>query len=148
MPPISGMGIRNPNSARLGIVCTTLANPRSHRRARGRRVNRIPIGTPIRIASAMALPTSTRCSPVSRTMSRVRSERICLRRSIQARQKGARFLGLNGLELAFGRDYIYTSLNQQRDPASQAKRLAHIVGYKNRGLREVALQTEELILQL
>ena len=38
MPPINGMGSRNPNSARLGIVCATLANPSTARCSAGRRV--------------------------------------------------------------------------------------------------------------
>ena len=55
MPPISGMGIRNPKSARLGMVCMTLAKPRTAPRQAALRVNRIPNGTPMAIAADMEM---------------------------------------------------------------------------------------------
>src|SRR5579863_2789512 len=76
IPPMNGMGIRKPNSARLGMVCMMLAKPSSHRRAPGCLVNAMPSGTPSRTATARALATSSRCSPVSFTMSLARSERM------------------------------------------------------------------------
>ena len=39
--------MRKPNSARLGIVWTTFAKPRTGRARRGRRVRAMPSGTPI-----------------------------------------------------------------------------------------------------
>ena len=78
MPPMNGIGIRKPNNARLGMVCITLAKPSSQRRSPARRVSRIPSGTPISMATAIALSTSTRCSPVSCNRSFNRSGRIGL----------------------------------------------------------------------
>jgi hypothetical protein len=49
-PPMKGSGIRNPNSARLGIVCSTLATPSTGVRHSGRRVSSTPSGTPMTIA--------------------------------------------------------------------------------------------------
>src|SRR5204863_512546 len=47
MPPRNGSGMRNPNSARLGIVWNTLASPSTAPRHAGRRVSSTPSGTPI-----------------------------------------------------------------------------------------------------
>src|SRR5579872_4915490 len=76
MPPISGIGIRKPNRARLGTVCTTFAKPSPHCRRPGRRVIRIPSGSPIASATPIAMTTKNRCSPVSSTISRASCGRI------------------------------------------------------------------------
>jgi hypothetical protein len=64
-PPISGSGKRKPNIARLGMVCTTLANHTIGAPMRGRRAARIPIGTPTAIATNVDAQTSSTCSPSS-----------------------------------------------------------------------------------
>src|SRR3989442_254689 len=50
MPPMNGRGMRNPNRARLGTVWNTFAMPSTGPRHAGRRVSRMPRGTPIPIA--------------------------------------------------------------------------------------------------
>jgi hypothetical protein len=75
IPPMRGSGIRNPKRARLGIVWTTFAKPRTGRARRGRRVSATPSGTPIATASAVETRTRTTCSPVSATISVRRSQK-------------------------------------------------------------------------
>jgi hypothetical protein len=60
MPPMNGIGIRKPSNARLGTVCMIFANPSSHGRAFGRRVRKIPSGTPMAMATTIAFTTSNR----------------------------------------------------------------------------------------
>src|SRR3989442_13626989 len=69
MPPMKGKGIRNPNSARLGMVCITFAIPRSGPRRRFRRVIRIPSGKAIAMAIAVEIKTSQTCCAMCATMS-------------------------------------------------------------------------------
>src|SRR6266700_6269419 len=61
MPPMKGKGIKNQKSARLGIVCITLAIPSSGPRRRFRRVIRIPSGKAIAMAMAVEIKTSQTC---------------------------------------------------------------------------------------
>ena len=75
MPPMKGIGMRKPKSARLGIVWTTFAKPRTGRARRGRRVSATPSGTPIPTASAVETTTSTTCSPVRAAISVRRSQK-------------------------------------------------------------------------
>ncbi len=75
IPPMNGSGIRNPKSARLGIVWTTFAKPSTGRASRGRRVSATPSGTPIATASAVDRKTSTTCSPVRAAISARRSQK-------------------------------------------------------------------------
>ena len=55
--PIPNTGIRNPNSARLGIVWNTLARASTGARHAGRRVSAMPSGTPTTIAAPVETPT-------------------------------------------------------------------------------------------
>src|SRR5579883_1477818 len=144
MPPRSGIGIRNPNSARLGMVCMTLENPRSQFRSAARRVSRMPSGMPRAMATPMALATSTRCSRVRRGRSLARSARIV---SLQAGQERARLSGLRAGEFFRRRDGLDPAAVQQRDPASQPQGLADVVRDEDGGFLKVALKVEELLLQ-
>src|SRR6185437_11235491 len=67
--PSHGTGSSSPNNARLGIVCTTLANPMTGFAIPGLLVSRIPSGSPIPAASSIAKSVSQRCSNVSRAIS-------------------------------------------------------------------------------
>src|SRR5437588_5593257 len=69
MPPMKGNGIKNPNSARLGIVCITFAIPKSGPRRRFRRVIKIPSGKAIAMAIAVEIKTSHTCCATCATMS-------------------------------------------------------------------------------
>ncbi len=60
MPPMNGMGIRKPKSARLGIVWKILATPSAMARNAGRCTMNMPSGTPMRMAMVMAMTTSVR----------------------------------------------------------------------------------------
>ncbi len=53
MPPMNGIGIRNPNSARLGMVCITFAKPSNGVRNAARRVSKMPSGSPAPTAMAI-----------------------------------------------------------------------------------------------
>ena len=76
IPPINGMGIRNPNSARLGMVCMTLAKPSSGVRRAARREISTPSGKPMAQAINIERPTRMRWSPVSSTISLAKPGRI------------------------------------------------------------------------
>ena len=65
IPPMKGSGMRNPNRARLGMVWNRLASPSTGARQAGRRVSRIPPGTPTTMAMTVELATSDRCCPTS-----------------------------------------------------------------------------------
>src|SRR5437899_1031802 len=69
MSPMKGNGIKNPKSARLGIVCITFAIPSSGPRRRWRRVIKIPSGKAIAMAIAVAIKTSQTCCAMCATMS-------------------------------------------------------------------------------
>ena len=58
-----------PNSARLGTVCSTFANPITGLANPCRRVSRIPSGSPIPAASTIAESVNQRCSNVNRPIS-------------------------------------------------------------------------------
>ena len=63
MPPMYGSGIRNPNRARLGMVCARLATATIGRASAGRRAAISPRGIPIAAAIAVEAATRTTCSP-------------------------------------------------------------------------------------
>ena len=63
MPPMNGNGIKNPNRARLGMVCARLARPTIGRASKGRRAATMPSGMPMAAAMAVEAATSTTCSP-------------------------------------------------------------------------------------
>src|ERR1700704_6018112 len=62
-PPINGTGSRNPNIARLGIVCTMLATAISGEARRGRLAEKVPSGTPSATATNVEPATSSTCCP-------------------------------------------------------------------------------------
>ena len=63
MPPTNGSGIRNPNSARLGMVCARLAMATIGRARAGRLAATMPNGMPMAAATSVETSTSTTCSP-------------------------------------------------------------------------------------
>ena len=69
VPPMMGIGIRNPNSARLGMVCMTLAKPSTQVRKPGFRVSKMPAGMPIAIATASACASAQRSRSTRRPSS-------------------------------------------------------------------------------
>src|SRR6185295_16684560 len=71
-PPTSGTGSRNPNIARLGIVCTMLATAISGAASRGRFAANTPSGTPSATAAEVEAATSSTCCP-----SRLASSALC-----------------------------------------------------------------------
>jgi hypothetical protein len=75
IPPISGSGSRKPKRARLGIVCTTPAIPRTGRASFGRRVRAMPSGIPAAEARTVETATSVRCCAVSARISARRSQK-------------------------------------------------------------------------
>src|SRR5450755_1122289 len=70
IPPINGTGIKNPNSARLGMVWNTLATPSATLRRAGRCTIKIPSGSAIATAITMANKTNSTCSRVVERISR------------------------------------------------------------------------------
>src|SRR5438132_155751 len=94
MPPISGTGMRKPNSARLGIVCRILAKPSTQPRMPARRVRKTPVGMATADAINMATSTGSRCSMVSEAISLSRLVGIALhvvfQLPVEAGQEGAR----------------------------------------------------------
>ena len=60
--PSQGTGSRNPNSARLGIVSAMLAVPRIGFESHGRRVTRIPSGTPMAMRQQHGGQPRARCA--------------------------------------------------------------------------------------
>jgi hypothetical protein len=69
IPPMNGSGIKKPNKARLGTVCTIFATARMGRLNRGLRVIRIPTGRPIATAMSIEIPTISRCSAINSSTS-------------------------------------------------------------------------------
>ncbi len=68
-PPMNGNGNRNPNSARLGIVCVMLAMASTGRPSRGRRNAKMPAGRPSAVAAPVETITSRRCCRTSSSSS-------------------------------------------------------------------------------
>ena len=90
MPPISGIGIRNPKRARLGTVCNTFANPSTQPCRGGRRVSKMPSGIPIATAMAMDTSTSTKCSEVNSRISSKRPGLFTMPRMLKTSLTGQR----------------------------------------------------------
>src|SRR4030095_1344273 len=76
-PPMKGSGIRKPNRARLGIVCITLAMPRTGPRNFWRREIRMPTGSAMATAIAIEMKTSQTCCAICVRM----SDQLALRNS-------------------------------------------------------------------
>ena len=93
MPPRNGTGRRNPNIARLGTVCTTLAIPTRGALRRGRRAAKMPRGTPRATAINVDTATSKTCCPSS-----VTSSCRCVSQKLKMRISGLRAQG-SGLDL-------------------------------------------------
>ena len=69
MPPINGIGISKPKSARLGTVCIMLAKPSTGVCRDFTRVSRMPSGTPTTMARPVEIETRKMCSRVSASSS-------------------------------------------------------------------------------
>src|SRR4030095_8247627 len=98
-PPMKGSGIRKPNRARLGIVCITLAMPRTGPRNFWRREIRMPTGSAMATAIAIEMKTSQRCCA------------ICVRMSDQ--------LALRNSSIKSSADYADTQISQKRNSATK-----------------------------
>src|SRR5688572_9600862 len=136
MPPTSGSGIRKPKRARLGMVWTTLAKPRTGRARRGLRVRATPSGTPITTARSVDARTIRTCSPSAR-----RSPRVGPRRSRRSRSRDdcwdlvfrelADEVVRGGLEDLARRPHLPDAAAvEDRDAVSEPERLAHVVGHE------------------
>src|SRR5262249_24013964 len=142
MPPMNGTGMRSPKSARLGIVCTALAVPRTRRCQPGRRVRRMPSGTPMAVARPTEMTTSRTCHPVSARISV--AMRSALSR-LQERPHGGVLIGGQLVRRAGGEE---AAVGEQRETVGDARRLAHVVGDEDRRLGELALEGAEGVLEL
>src|ERR1700690_2417291 len=89
IPPISGIGIKNPNSARLGTVCMIFANARDQRRKIGCRGESTPSVIPSAAAMAIESNTSSMCWALGRRISEARPGLMVLHSPVQALQEGA-----------------------------------------------------------
>ena len=143
MPPMNGTGMRSPKSARLGIVCTTLAAPSTRRcqagrasarcRAARRRRSRVPTDT----------TTSSRCRPVSVRISPATLVAPGLRGTPRtAGSSRGRELVRRAARRAAGRPRGAPS----RSATRAASRRSWVT--KTRRLPELSLERAELVLQL
>src|SRR5690242_2481916 len=101
-----------------------------------------------RAALQSGLPTRSKCRPAPGGRP---SAGGCLargRNASQGRQKRACFLRLVALEFVAARDAVQPALHQQRDPRSDAQCFADVVRHEDRGLLKIALERDELLLQL
>src|SRR6266581_8573203 len=121
---MSGMGMRKPNSARLGTVCMRLANPSTGRRQPARRVSRIPRAMPIDEAMPTAISTMLTCSSVS---SHISLNGVVIR-SPQTVAEGLRFLAPGLEEIGGGFQNFEASFAEQRDARGDEHGFARIVG--------------------
>src|SRR5882672_8703284 len=158
MPPTKGRGIRNPNKARLGIVCITPATASTGRARRRFRVSRIPTGTPTRTATAVESSTRIRCwttrpaSSARRSARKLSTDGPTRARWGPSRQGGGEEVGDEaGLRLL--PDLLRRALMHDapgmhdRDAVAEAQRFWHVVGDEHDRLAEAALQGLELVLQ-
>ena len=112
MPPMSGTGIRNPNSARLGTVCMMLAKPTTQRRHAAKRVSSIAAGIAMAAASSMAMATNCRCSRLSESSSDAKLDPI-FGFPVEAREKGFYFLAASVNEFRRRLQEFQAALAQQ-----------------------------------
>src|SRR5262249_18852243 len=134
MPPMNGTGMRSPKSARLGIVCTALAVPRTRRCQPGRRVRRMPSGTPMAVARPTEMTTSITCLPVSARISAPMRSALS---GLQERPYGGILVGGQLVRRA-GREE--PAVGEQREAVGDACCLAHVVGDEDRRLGELPLK--------
>src|SRR6516225_9696487 len=105
----------------------------------GRRVSRMPKGTPIATASSIDTPTSHRCSPVNIATSclcvsrKFKPAPSVMKRLLSGSKNSRVFLG-NGVrrvqEFSRFKHASQASLFHQRDPITQHQRFANVVGYE------------------
>src|SRR6185503_12657519 len=158
MPPTKGGGIRNPNKARLGIVCSTPATASTGRARRRFRVSRIPTGTPMATATAVESSTRIRCWTTRAASSARRSARKLSTRGPPcarwwwSRQGGGEEVGDEaGVRLL--PDLLRRALlhhapgMHHRDAVAESQRFRHVVGDEDDRFAQAALQGLELVLQ-
>src|SRR5580704_3194933 len=150
MPPMNGIGIRKPKSARLGMVWPMLANPSAQRRATGAEARRRPAGIAIADAIRMALRTSTRCSPRSWTPS---SSRSCntspsMARLVENVEERAGFGMRAGFEVRGSADEGEVAFVQQGDARGELHGFLHVVRDEHGSLAEFAAHAQEFALQV
>src|SRR5689334_5433391 len=138
MPPMNGIGIRKPKSARLGIVCPMLAKASANRRARGLEARSKPAGMAIADAIRIAVTTRTRCSPMSCVPSSSRSSKMSLStcRLVEDVEKRARFLVPARPEFLRAAEEYEAALMEQGDSGSQLHRFLDVMRDKDRSLAE------------
>src|SRR6185369_668513 len=157
MPPTKGRGIRNPNKARLGIVCSTPATASTGRARRRFRVSRIPTGTPMATATAVESSTRIKCWTTRPASSARRSARKLSMSDLArggplSRQGGGQEVGdeagLRRLPDLRRRSFLYGAPRVHHGHAvAEPQRLRHVVGDEDDGLAQAALQGLELVLQ-
>src|SRR5437870_11159636 len=153
IPPMKGTGMRNPNSARLGMVCKIFAKPTTQRLSDTRRVSQTPVGMEMPMAINIAISTSSRCSAVNQAISLARlgirlRVRGILELPVETRKKGARFIAA-GFEKFLGRrQHLQSSPAHQTHTVRQHQGLANIVRHENRSLLKRASQRKKLPLQV
>src|SRR5437899_1160455 len=153
IPPMKGTGMRNPNSARLGMVCKIFAKPTTQRLSDTRRVSQTPVGIEMPIAINIAISTSSRCSAVNPAISLARPGIrlrvvVILELPVETRKEGAGFIAA-GLEKFLGRrQHLQSSAAHQTDTVRQHQSLANIVRHENRSFLKRAPQRKKLALQI
>src|SRR5512146_1008362 len=141
------------------MVWITLFDPSTAGLKRGRRVRKIPSGTPTAMASSMETPTSHRCSAVRASTSRgwlkMKSNMQIVRSGLKRLLHGPERVHVRlerriagGKELARSIDAAQRAPVHQRDAMAQQQRLAHIMRDKDHGLAQPLLQLFEFSLQL
>src|SRR5882672_4472641 len=146
IPPTKGSGIRKPNRARLGIVCSTPTTASTGRARRRLRVSRIPTGTPMATATDVESRTRIRCWTTRPASSARRSAR---KLSISGLARGGRTSREGGGEevgneagLRLGSYLRRRSLLHDaprvhhRDAVAEPQSLRHVVGDEDDGLAQ------------
>src|SRR5258708_22315307 len=147
IPPMNGMGIRKPNSARLGMVCPMLAMPSARPRVRGCPATATPSGMAMAAAIRIALTTRTRCSPSNCNPSSARSCRMSLS-MFEDVQKGARLRMRAAAELGGRSGESQAALMQQSYGCRQLHGFFYIVGDEDGGFAQFRAEAQELALQI
>ena len=145
IPPISGTGIRNPNSARLGMVCPTLANHSAHRRPAGCRASIAAAGNPER--GRHDDRDRDQLQMFQRERQNLRKHRRLHDSSRPARNARASVVCALRNSSGVASTSIAPSFSE-RYARPQHQRLAHIVRHEQRRLARRPPQFEKLPLQV
>src|SRR5262245_58742504 len=145
MPPTSGRGSRKPNSARLGIVCTTLATAASGPPIRAFLAATMPSGTPTATAAVVDTSTRAMCCPSSCQSSaacdRQNSNRVMGFEQHPDHRMGGRAQLLRNIE---GHQ---APLVEHADAIGERERFSHVVRHHDDRLPYVLLDAAELTVE-